>query len=206
MTSIMIAGKSDHLWHEMRASQKAVCGFIEDDRLRCCICGRPLRRDDFSLEHIIPRQAVTDDPISVKTNMTVSLRSGHILLCRASLTVKGHRPQGNGCNGWKGGFYDPLIRKLSDRSILEWRQQEITEQVCIAAFAVAYLAMVARFGYQIVFTPAGVIARKQFLSPTCYLPALPLMSKIILTGLAPLPSKETLDFWSAPFHFRITDD
>ncbi len=203
--NLLTAARTDKLWHEMRADLEAVSGPVEADRLRCCVCGRLLQRSAFSLEHIVPRQALADDPQFVKASLSASMRSGHILLCSAPLTVKGRRTQGNGCNGWKGSFYDASLRALMNRSVFRGKGK-LTERVSVAAFSVGYLAMVARFGYKVAFTPAGILARRQFFAPDRFLRDIPAMSQMVLGGDAPAPSAENMPFWSDPFRFEVRGD
>ena len=202
---IDLASKADLLWHEMRADLEAVSGSpIEADWLRCCVCGRLLRRADFSLEHIVPRQALADDPAFVRASVSASVRSGHLLLCRKPLKLGNRRPLGNGCNGWKGSHYDPSLRRLMNRSVFD-EGKAVTERVTVSAFAVGYLALVALFGYRVAFTPAGILARRQFFSPDRFLADVPTMSQILLAGSAPDPEPSALPFWSNPFNCAFED-
>ena len=199
-----LASKSDLLWHEMREDLRTVTGApVEADRLRCCVCGRLLPRADFSLEHVVPRQALADDPAFVRASVSASKRSGHLLLCRKPVRF-GNRTWAGGCNGWKGRFYDASLRGLMNRSVLDGRRTP-TERVTLAGFAVGYLAMVVLFGYRVAFTPEGILARRQFFSPDRFLRDVPLMCQVVLAGSAPDPGPETLPFWSNPFSCDVQE-
>lgn len=160
-----------------------------------------LPRHHFSLEHIVPRQALNDDPGVVKASVSASMRSGHVLLCQAPLTVKGFKPRGTGCNAWKGSYYDPSLRALMNNSVLN--RKLLTERVTIAGFCAAYLAMVAEFGYGVVFTAAGKLARRQFFSPDRFLQDMPVPSQMLMMGQAPQVRPEVLAYWSNPFRITV---
>lgn len=198
-----LASKADVLWHEMRADLEAIIGGpIGSDRLRCCVCGRLLPRSDFSLEHVVPRQALQDDPAFARAALSASTRSGHLLLCRKPIKLRGGKTWGNGCNGWKGSHYDASLRRLLNRSLFD-PGVSLTNRVVISALAAGYLAMVVLYGYQVAFTPAGIATRKQFFSPNRFRNDLPLMSQIILSGEAPAAGPDTLPFWSRPFNAKV---
>ena len=89
---LLAASIKENLWHKLRQDlQSYIPEISQTDRLMCCVCGRFLPYDDFSLEHIIPQQALADDPREIKANpeTTVNARSGVILLCRKRLLIKG---------------------------------------------------------------------------------------------------------------------
>ena len=203
---LLTASRTEKLWHEMRADFERIGPKLGIDQLPCPVCGRVLDRKDFSLEHIVPRQALDDDPASVKASVTASTRSGHVLLCRAPLKVKAQgRTQGNGCNGWKGSHYDRPLRELMNGAALKPGRTP-TERVVVAALAAGYLAMVARFGYGVAFTPSGLLLRRQFFSSDRLRPELPALSQMLLSGQAPPATPEAFPFWENPFRFKIEDD
>jgi hypothetical protein len=102
-----------------------------------------------------------------------------MLLCKKPLRLKGRQIYGNGCNGWKGRFYDKAIRELVFGSAFE-SQRPITNRHIIAALALGYLAMVSGFGYVIGLMRSGLLLREQFFMPNAFHRSL---------GLIPLPDQ-----------------
>ena len=195
----------EKLWHKLRQDLQAYIPEInETNLLMCCVCGRRLSYDDFSLEHIIPQQALADDPTEIKSNpeTTANARSGVILLCRKRLLIKG-RIHNNGCNGWKGRFYDSHLRELLNGRILENKHHKPSDQHIIAALCASYLAMVLKFGYQVALTPSGVLMKRQFFNPHKFHRNLPLRHQIILAAPPPKYDEEDFRIWSNPFNFTI---
>ena len=67
---ILAASIKENLWHKMRSDLASyIPQLTENNLLMCCTCGRFLPYEDFSLEHIIPRQALADDPKEIKTTL-----------------------------------------------------------------------------------------------------------------------------------------
>ena len=115
MSDIDLPSIKDNLWHNMRDNLINFYPAIASDRLlMCCCCGRFLPFDAFSLEHLIPKQAVKQDPVQVRNNTAtpVNIRAGNLLLCQKPLKIKGHVVWEKGCNSWKGKHYDHAIRDL----------------------------------------------------------------------------------------------
>jgi hypothetical protein len=170
--------------------------------LMCCACGRFLPQEFFDLEHLIPQQALRHDPHVVRTNPATpaNVRAGNLLLCKKPLKHKGNAVHGNGCNSWKGRFYDsPISELLSGKA---WQPQECTQVHIIAAIGLAYLAMVAEFGYVVTLMRSGLLMREQFFSPYKFHPALPLRSQMLLGGSIPVTSPDAR-MWATPFSFRF---
>ena len=122
----------------------------------CPCCGRFLPQEEFGLEHLIPQQAVKRDPATVRNNPAtpVNVRSGNLLLCRKPLKHRGNVSYPNGCNSWKGKFYDAAIRDLtSDKA---WKPGQSTQVHLTAALCLGYLAMVAKFGHVITLMRSGL--------------------------------------------------
>lgn len=196
----------DTLWHTMRADfERLYPETRTNDLLMCCVCGRLLPFEDFTIEHIIPRQMLQDDPQQVKDNpkTTKSIRGGLTLLCNAPLRVKDGQPRRLGCNGWKGRFYDPALREILNGTVINHPFKKVTTLHQIALLCGAYLAMVRRYGYQIALTPSGVLMRHQFFRPGTFVKDMPHRSQLILAGQAPEYADEHLDFWEEPFTFAI---
>ena len=96
------------------------------------------------------------------------------------LIIKGNIVYGNGCNSWKGHVYDKSIRELTSTKAFE--PDKCTQVHIVAALSLAYLAMVAEFGYVVVLTRSGLLMREQFFKPYTFHPALPLRSQMLLGG------------------------
>jgi hypothetical protein len=201
MTQMMMAPIRDRLWHKMRHDLAKYIPEIAGNRLlMCCACGRFLPQECFDLEHLIPQQALKRDPDVVRANPVTpaNVRAGNLLLCKKPLMHRGTTVYRNGCNSWKGRFYDKPINELVFGEALE----RCTQVHHIAALSLAYLAMVAEFGYVIALMQSGLLMRKQFFSPFKFLSALPLRSQMILGGSLPktLPDAR---MWANPFSFTF---
>src|SRR5262245_38490383 len=110
MRQVMTASIRDQLWHEMRGDLAKFGDVSDNQLLMCCACLRFLPQESFDLDHLIPQQALKQDPVVVRTNPTTpaNIRAGNLLLCKEPLKVKGRVFHGNGCNSWKGRHYDKL--------------------------------------------------------------------------------------------------
>jgi hypothetical protein len=170
--------------------------------LMCCACGRFLPREAFDLEHLIPQQALKRDPDVVRANpiTPANVRAGNMLLCKKPLRLKGREIYGNGCNGWKGRFYDTAIRELVSGSALE-PQRRVTHRHIIAALALGYLAMVSEFGYLIALMRSGLLMREQFFMPNKFHRSLGLRHQMILGG--PMLTSADARIWTSPFSFSF---
>ncbi|MGA9600860.1 MAG: hypothetical protein WBS22_11535 [Methylocystis sp.] len=190
------------LWHEMRDDLKSlVPWFAHNDLLLCPACCRPLPFDEFSLEHIIPRQALACDPLDVRAAIPQNERSGMTLLCRRRLVFKGNKLPVHGCNSWKGKFYDPFLRDLIGA---DFRRSRITSRHQVALFSAGYLGLFREFGYQIPLLPSGRLMRNQFFHPNTFLREVPVTSQLILAGSG-LSNYEEANraYWSEPFKITV---
>lgn len=108
------------LWHKLRADLSKYFPDTNNNKLlMCCCCCRFLPFEEFNVEHIVPRQALADDPVEVRINpeSPTNARSELTLLCTKHLTVKGRTVYNNGCNSWKGQFFDNCIKYALNGSI-----------------------------------------------------------------------------------------
>ena len=176
--------------------------FADKELLLCPTCCRALRFEDFSLEHMIPQQAISEDPAEVRTAINRNERSGTTLLCQIPLYVAGQLAHPLGCNNWKGKFYDPFIRKA-----LRSLPKDFSQRHHIALFSACYLGAVERFGYQIALSPTGLIMRRQFFSPNAWLKDVPDTCQMMLAGEEVKAfSEEMRSYWSEPFKFAMNGD
>jgi hypothetical protein len=159
--------------------------------------------DDFSVEHVIPKQALAHDPPEAKASLTVNQRSGNILLCKKRLKIRDKNISGNGCNGWKGRYYDAPIRNALTGGTMTGRSRTGTETNIIALICAAFLALVKQYGYQIALTPSGQLLRHQFFSPRAFRKEMPLTSQMVLSADMPPYSSETHHLWADPFKISI---
>ncbi len=205
MSDLHTASTKDKLWHKMRNDLARFAPEIVQNRLlMCCACGRFLAQEFFDLEHLIPQQSLKLDPAAVQANPNTpkNVRSGNLLLCKKPLLMKGQKVFNNGCNSWKGKFYDKAIAELvSEKTLLP--SAKITSAHIIGALCLGYLAMVAEFGYAVVLMPSGLLMRRQFFSPHKYLRDLPLRHQIVLGGSRPTESEHPV--WSKPFSFTLSE-
>jgi hypothetical protein len=75
---------------------------------------RFLPQECFDLEHLVPQQALKADSKNVRSNPATpaNVRAGNLLLCKEPLRHKGLKVYNNGCNSWKGRFYDRPISEI----------------------------------------------------------------------------------------------
>ena len=165
--------------------------------LMCPACGRFLPAHDFSLEHIIPQQAVAEDPAIVREEISRNTRSGLTLLCRRPLSIKGSK---GGCNSWKGTHFDNALRQVVSGSLTRKQDDRGRDRHCIAVMSAAYLAMFAKFGYKIVLMDSGVLLRQQFFLPDHCHTLMPDESRVLFSDQPPAYSAGA-DFWRTPFRF-----
>lgn len=202
MADIDLPALKDILWHKMHGDLKSlVPWFTSHEQILCPVCFRPLRYDDFSLEHIIPKQVVADDPDEVRAAISRNERSGMTLLCRKPLLINQKIIYNNGCNSWKGKHFDPLLKDIFKPEI--WTRQ-FTSQHHVALFCAGYLGLVRKFGYQIALMPSGLLMRNQFFHPHTFVKEFPIGNRMVLTGDATVEySEDTSEFWSDPFRFSV---
>jgi hypothetical protein len=196
----MTASIRDQLWHRLRHDlAKFVPEISGNQLLMCCACGRFLPQEYFDLEHLVPQQALKLDPNVVRANPATpaNTRAGNFLLCKKPLKIKNTLVYRNGCNSWKGRFYDKAISQLISTTALQ--ASNCTDAHIIAALSLAYLAMVAEFGYVVALMPSGLLMRQQFFMPNRFHQTLPVRSQMLLGG-GPVISPDA-PIWEKPFSF-----
>jgi hypothetical protein len=207
VTDFMTPSIKEHLWHKMRSDLATFVPEIAVNQLlMCCCCGRFLPQEFFDLEHLIPQQALREDPPTVRSNAATpsNVRSGNLLLCKKPLLYRGSKLYDNGCNSWKGRFYDkPISDILAGRTTqtADAKGRRLQNAHIIGGLMLAYLAMVARFGYVIALMPSGLLLREQFFRPQKFHPKLDARYQLILAG-APFTSADT-EIWRNPFAFKF---
>ncbi len=201
MAEIRTVGLKDRLWHELRTDlAKIAPNLASEDRLICCLCGRLLPIEAFSLEHIIPQQALADDPPFVK-QVPALCRSGHTLLCNAPLRQRGKWISQHGCNSWKGSHFDKALRTIFNGTALT--RPVKSNAVMIASLVAAYLAIFTKYGYKVVLSEAGLLLRQQFFQPHSFRPKMPVMCQLLLMGQMPEANDASLPMWETPFSFNF---
>ncbi len=204
MSDLVTPAIRDRLWHKMRHDLATYIPEIAANRLlMCCACGRFLPQEYFDLEHLIPQQALRRDPNAVRINPAtpVNVRAGNLLLCKKPLVHKGTKVYKNGCNSWKGRFYDSRISEIVFGDV-PTSLKPVTDGHTIAALCLGYLAMVAEFGYIIALMPSGLLMRRQFFSPHKFISALPMRHQMMLCGSLPVAPADA-PIWAKPFSFTF---
>jgi hypothetical protein len=199
MTTVMTASIRDKLWHKMRQDLAHFVPEITGNQLlMCCACGRFLPQECFDLDHLIPQQALKQDPDVVRINPATpaNVRAGNLLLCKTPLKIKGNIVYGNGCNSWKGRVYDKPVRDLISTKAFG---PNCTPVHMIAALGLAYLAMVAEFGYVVALMRSGLLMREQFFRPYKFLAAVPVQSQMLFGG--GVVTSPDAPMWAKPFAF-----
>ncbi|WP_156134154.1 hypothetical protein [Ensifer sp. ZNC0028] len=202
MKHIDLPAQKELLWHRLREDLKSlVPWFADSDLLLCPACCRAIKYDEFSIEHIVPKQAVACDPADARQAVSQNERSGLTLLCRKPLIYKGRKVPGHGCNSWKGKHFDPFLKELLR---INFRTTTVNTRHQVALYSVGYLALFRKFGYQVALSPAGLLCRRQFFSPNTFLPDVPLNCQIMLTGEPRAEFKEDeKSYWSEPFSIGV---
>jgi hypothetical protein len=204
MSDIIAPSIKERLWHKMRLDLAKYIPEVAGNRLlMCCACGRLLQQEAFSLEHLISQQALKADPEGVRSNPATpaNLRSGNLLLCSQPLIYKGSKVYNNGCNSWKGRFYDKPISDIFSGRTVQPDRAQITDTHIIAGLILGYLAMVAEFGYGVVLMQSGLLMREQFFQPLKFHSMLGTRHQILLGGTPPTSPDEKV--WSKPFSFAL---
>lgn len=202
MSDLMSASIKEQLWHRMRADLVHFAPDIAGNQLlMCCACGRFLPQHEFDLEHLIPEQALKDDPVAVKSNPQTprNIRAGNLLLCKKRLKFRGQTIYANGCNSWKGKYYDKLIAEMLSGKA--WTTKRISEGYVIAGLALGYLAMFSEFGYRVTLLPSGLLMRQQYFSPRGFVRNMPMMSQMLLGGGSFNDAEPEHHIWKKPFSF-----
>jgi len=194
----------ERLWHKMRGDlAKYVPEVTNNQLLMCCACGRFLPQEFFDLEHLIPQQALKADPADVRSNPATpaNIRAGNLLLCKKPLLYKGSPLYDNGCNSWKGRFYDRPISEIFSGRAMEAQRGRVTDTHIIGGLVLGYLAMVAEFGYIITLMKSGLLMREQFFNPRKFHPSLGTRHQVLLAGATPTAPDERV--WTTPFSFTF---
>lgn len=177
--------------------------------LMCCCCGRFLEQTDFDLEHIIPRQTLKTDPPEVKANPAspANLRAKTILLCKKPLLYKNSPLYNNGCNSWKGRFFDGPITDILTGKAGDALQKSTGKKIytthIVASLMLGYLGLVAEFGYSVALMQSGKLLREQFFNPHKFLRHLGTRFQIVLMG-EPFTDPNAPN-WVNPFAFQFED-
>ncbi len=203
--NVMAAKVEARLWHEMRQDLASfVPELLAGRLLMCCACGRFLPQEDFNLEHLIPRQALKLDPVAVRQDpdTPANVRAGILLLCKKPLKYRGSLLYANGCNSWKGKFYDGAISEMVHGKA--FRFDRSTQPHIIAALCLGYLAMVAEFGYRVALVQSGLLMREQFFNPRQFRPAVPLTSQMLMGNSEPITNPKA-PMWAKPFAFSFRE-
>jgi hypothetical protein len=136
------------MWSELTQPRQLPSGYS----VLCPLCLLPKSHGELTLEHIIPKRALTHDPGSLRKLHELNDRSGLTLLCRD-------------CNGLKGRYYDPMIEKMFKAPTFTPRPDEEKRELK-ARRTLAYLAAFRELGYSYILTNRLDPVRLDFLNPT----------------------------------------
>ncbi len=194
----------DILWHNMRKDLENYIPQISGTKLLMCpACCRFLPFEQFNVEHIIPQQSLADDPGDVRAAISKNLRSSITLLCNKQIYVKGKIVYANGCNSWKGRFFDKFLREIFNGRVLDHRVK-VSSRHQIALFSASYLALFNTYGYQITLTESGVMMRRQFFNPNKFDKNIPIKCQMMMMGAPPTKyDGNQTKYWAPPFKFSI---
>lgn len=204
MAEIFLPGEKEKIWHRMRDDLKSLAPWFADyDLLLCPTCLRHITFEDFSLEHIIPQQALAHDHQTARDAVARNKRSGLTLLCRKRLIIKDRVIAENGCNGWKGKNYDRPIQQVIQA---QPDKIEFTGRHQISMFILGYLALFRRYGYRISLSRSGMLMRNQFFCPSYFLKDVPIKCQMILGG-PPLSGfdEKIKSYWDEPFKITVQE-
>jgi hypothetical protein len=196
----------DKLWQKMQGDlAEFVPEVVDLDKLMCCACGRFLPKEDFDVEHMIPKQAIKCDPEKVRSNpeTPANVRAGTILLCIKPLHYRNSRFYNNGCNSWKGKHYDSSLSQIFTGKIAQPQNTKAKNAHIIGGLSLAYLAMVAEFGYIVALMPSGRLLREQFFTPSKFVKGLGTKYQAIFTGAPHTDPNDPV--WANPFAFHFED-
>ncbi len=204
MSDIDMPSLKERLWQKMQVDlAQFVPDVVERNRLMCCACGRFLPPEDFDVDHLISQRAIKCDPEEVRKNpeTPANVRAGTILLCTKPIHYRGARFYNNGCNSWKGKNFDGPMTQIFTGTVGQHRNKHAQNSLIIGGLALAYLAMVAEFGYVVTLMQSGLALREQFFNPTRFRKGLGTKFKAIFMGS---PHKHPHDpIWTNPFRFQI---
>jgi hypothetical protein len=196
------------LWHEMHGDLRLLVPWFNDHHefLWCPTCLRLMRFEELSLEHIIPQRAIADDPKAAREAVISNQRSGLTLLCTKQLIRNGKPIKGNGCNGWKGKFFDKAAHAAIHSEPTQPNTKISISRRMISMLAIGYLALFRKYGYRVALASSGRLMRKQFFCPDSFLNEVPILSQAMPVG-SPLTefSEQTKLYWDDPFKITIKD-
>lgn len=201
MKNVLIPDEKQKIWTQLRKDlMQYVPAFRLSDTLLCPLCCRSLRYEQFSVEHILPQQAVKLDHDDVRRAIPKNERSGLTLLCNETLIING-KLYPKGCNSWKGRHYDSKIKDILHRSFQSFK---FTNTHIISLLMVGYLGLFKQYGYQVALIESGVIIRNQFFNPRRFTKHIPLNSQMVLAAdILPQYGPDTHDFWSDPVKVSV---
>ena len=198
-----IPGLKEILWHKMRNDLMCYIPEVSNaDLLMCPTCCRFLPFEQFDIEHVIPQQSLDDDPPEVRTAIPRNERSVIILLCQKRLLINGKKLYDNGCNSWKGRYYDKFLREIFNTRAM--KKNNFTSRHHVSLFNAGSLGLFAKYGFQITLIPSGLIMRQQFFNPNKFVRNVPAKCQMALMGEPHgMYDEQTARYWVPPFKFLI---
>jgi hypothetical protein len=169
------------------------------------MCGRFLPAEYFDVDHMIPRLTIKCNPEEVRNNpeTPANVRAGTILLCTKPLHYRGARFYNNGCNSWKGKNFDGLMTQILTGKAPKHRNKHASNAYIVGGLALAYLAMMAEYGYIVALMRSGSILREQFFNPNRLHKALGTRFRAIFAGDPHTDPNDPI--WAHPFRFELDE-
>jgi hypothetical protein len=124
-------------------------------------------------------------------------------MCTKPLHCGGARFYNNGCNSWKGKNFDGPMTKVLTGKVAKHPNKHASHAQIVGGLALAYLAMVASYGYIVALTRSGLILREQFFNPNKLHKALGPRSRIIYAGEPQTDPNDPI--WANPFRFELEE-
>ena len=122
--------------------------------------------------------------------------------CKKELLIKGKKLYDNGCNNWKGRFYDKFLREIFNTRVI--KKNNFTSRHHVALFNACYLGLFAKYGFQITLVPSGLIMRKQFFNQNRFNREVPAKCQMALMAEPHIIyDEQSARYWTPSFKFSI---
>jgi hypothetical protein len=207
MPDVDMPSLKETLWQKMQGDlAQYIPEVVDRNQLMCCACGRFLPPEHFDIDHMISKRAIKCDPEEVRNDpeTPANVRAGTILLCTKALHYRGARFYNNGCNSWKGKNFDGAMTQIFTGKVAKHRNKHVADALIVGGLALAYLAMVAKYGYIVTLMQSGLILREQFFNPRTLHNRLGTRSRAIFMGD---PHTDPSDpIWADPFRFELEEE
>lgn len=157
---------ANEVFSVLLADLRSLPGYEARTSILCPMCLSDITLDELrvgGIEHIIPRNAVRDDPVDMRDIATQNQRCGITALCRTRRIHPGGADIAHGCNGWKGSKYDFAFRGLLDSEA--HHADELSNRNAVGILLMAYLGAFQCLGYSYILQDTLGVIRSQFMEP-----------------------------------------